>query len=364
MKKRILFPVLLLLFLCTFVYFMFFYQRTHERSTTYTETNTIPAVQSLSKLMNTLSYYDDLTDFAFSGRENEVQYGTYIIPGLLETVTMNHADHTTSICTSMTPQGLTVTDQYVIISAYCYTHTHQSVLYLLDRDTHNFIKEVILPTRAHVGGLAYDELHNNLWVSGATADSASVICIPMRDIINYDYRETQGAIPYQHIYRLKTISAASFLDIHNHTLYVGDFSSKSDSYMETFPLNSKGLLNEAYYYHIDSLFPAVLPNSLVHISERYQGISITDDYIFVSQSYGAAASRLYIFKNNGNIQTLKKSEAIGTFWLPQKLEQIEAKENHLYLLFESAASAYRHRSYPRIDRVLTCNIAKMMRFIH
>src|SRR5699024_4818293 len=90
---------------------------------------------------------------------------TYIIPGLNGTQTCTPAG-TAAFCTSMTPQGLAVTKDYLFISAYCHTGQHNSVLYMIDKHTHTFIKEIVLPGRSHVGGLAYDPVHQNLWVSG------------------------------------------------------------------------------------------------------------------------------------------------------------------------------------------------------
>ena len=43
-------------------------------------------------------------------------------------------------CTSMTPQGIVITDKYIYISAYCYTHNHNSVIYQLDKDTLEIIQ--------------------------------------------------------------------------------------------------------------------------------------------------------------------------------------------------------------------------------
>lgn len=54
--------------------------------------------------------------------EKRKEYGTYIIPGLRYTRTFLNAEGTKqAVCTSMTPQGLAVTDEYVLVSAYCHT---------------------------------------------------------------------------------------------------------------------------------------------------------------------------------------------------------------------------------------------------
>ena len=45
------------------------------------------------------------------------------------------------------------------MEAVSYTHL------VIDKEKHNFIKEVILPGQPHVGGLAYDPEHKLLWYS-------------------------------------------------------------------------------------------------------------------------------------------------------------------------------------------------------
>ena len=99
-----------------------------------------------------LSQKEDLIAFAFEDRKNEKEYGTYIIPGLKYTRTFLSAQGSKkAVCTSMTPQGLAITPEYVLISAYCHTGKHNSVIYVINKETHRFIKEVVLPGTAPCG---------------------------------------------------------------------------------------------------------------------------------------------------------------------------------------------------------------------
>lgn len=78
-----------------------------------------------------LSQKEDFSYFAFDGREKEKEYGTYVIPGLKNTRTLlTKKGATPAMCTSMTPQGLAVTEDYVLVSAYCSTQKHNSVIYV------------------------------------------------------------------------------------------------------------------------------------------------------------------------------------------------------------------------------------------
>ena len=152
--------------------YAFVYRGKTEPPAKYLVTNQDAAVYSLRGQIQMLSQQEELNAFAFEGRKKEKEYGTYIIPGLRYTRTFLNAQGTKqAVCTSMTPQGLAVTDEYVLVSAYCHTEKHNSVIYVINKETHRFIKEVVLPGLPHVGGLAYDSEHDMLWYSSNTMGS-------------------------------------------------------------------------------------------------------------------------------------------------------------------------------------------------
>lgn len=56
---------------------------------------------------------------------------------------------------------------YFLISAYDYKKTDYSVIYVVSRSSKSYITSIILPSKAKVGGLAYDG--TNVWVSKGKA---------------------------------------------------------------------------------------------------------------------------------------------------------------------------------------------------
>ena len=101
-------------------------------------TNT-DAVYREHYIRDVLSGYRIFKELWFRGLKSD----TYVIPGLKSTKTMRSDDaHEFCACTSMTPQGICVTEKYLIISAYCRTQKHNSVLYVLDLETREFLKEI------------------------------------------------------------------------------------------------------------------------------------------------------------------------------------------------------------------------------
>ncbi len=89
----------------------------------------------------------------------------YNIPGLTETRMVVPETGENEVCQWMTPQGLAFSQDFVFISAYCYDHQHHSIIHVLDRETGQPIKLLILPKRPHVGGLVYDTKRELLWLT-------------------------------------------------------------------------------------------------------------------------------------------------------------------------------------------------------
>lgn len=182
--------VVFVLCICYFLY-AFVYRAKTELPTKAVVTNRGAAVYTLRGQKQMLSQKEDFSYFAFDGREKEKEYGTYVIPGLKNTRTLlTKKGATPAMCTSMTPQGLAVTEDYVLVSAYCSTQKHNSVIYVIDKEKHNFIKEVILPGQPHVGGLAYDPEHKLLWYSSNINGIAQAVSIKMDTIEAYDYDDS------------------------------------------------------------------------------------------------------------------------------------------------------------------------------
>ena len=105
--------VVFVLCICYFLY-AFVYRAKTELPTKAVVTNRGAAVYTLRGQKQMLSQKEDFSYFAFDGREKEKEYGTYVIPGLKNTRTLlTKKGATPAMCTSMTPQGLAVTERCV-----------------------------------------------------------------------------------------------------------------------------------------------------------------------------------------------------------------------------------------------------------
>lgn len=365
-RKRI--RVFLLLLFCACIGFVYFYYiniyiTTHEPPVTEIRT-TCESTIDFSQQQFLLSLFPEIEDAAFKGKATELDYGTYVIPGLTATETQIYGKKgSSSICSSMTPQGLTVTENYILVSAYCFTNTHNSVIYVIDKASHELVKEIVLRNRAHVGGLAYDPIHQNIWIAGTSKGLPQANAITLAQLENYDFHDEYTPITYSQSYDLYAINRSSFITYHDCALYIGYFTDNTSSVLEKYIINDDGTLatevSDESFNYTGSLAPIALPCDVKVITEQAQGVAFYKNKILFSKSYGPFPSTLHVHYNS--IQKLLEDHTmIKKLYLPEKMEQIYVDGDDLYVLFESAAHGYHASSLCKIDRILKLDLTKLL----
>ena len=350
--------VVFVLCICYFLY-AFVYRAKTELPTKAVVTNRGAAVYTLRGQKQMLSQKEDFSYFAFDGREKEKEYGTYVIPGLKNTRTLlTKKGATPAMCTSMTPQGLAVTEDYVLVSAYCSTQKHNSVIYVIDKEKHNFIKEVILPGQPHVGGLAYDPEHKLLWYSSNINRIAQAVSIKMDTIEAYDYDDSHLPVDTFQIVSLYGIVRDSFMTFYKGCLYVGCFEKYNESVIARYGVDEEGKLINTMDEKLGMDFEMAVPLDYSTISEQVQGIAFYNDKLLISHSFGILPSRLVFYEQSDKRLYVNENSA-RTYRFPERLEQIVVEGDSLYVMFESCAYAYRASSVNIVDRVLKLNLSKM-----
>lgn len=189
--------IMIICFMCITLITMFIYinddtidYKQKEKKTSLTKTSE-NQLYSLMEVENNVKYFPTLYKYSIQRYENKKQKGTYIIPGLEATRTLALANESIAMCTSMTPQGITTTEKYILITAYCYTQQHNSVIYVVDKETHKFVKEIILEGIPHSGGIAYDKAEKNIWVCSNQGIRAEVISFSLDKLEQYDITKTK-----------------------------------------------------------------------------------------------------------------------------------------------------------------------------
>ncbi len=288
----------------------------------------------------------------------------FAIPGLESTALSGNEN-----CTAMTPQGLCVTEDYVFISAYCgikrykadleenksfgknkdklvaeENHkVHNSVIYILDRETGAYLKTLILPDSNHVGGLATDG--KNLYIAKSSDKQVSVISSAQIAIAMQTKSLTVKAA-YE--YSMDCGCTASFVTYHNGILWVGVFNEKSEGELNGYKIGVLRLekvvsvkipakANGAAFYDYDDEICLVVGSS-------YGRKNLSKAYLYTVDSYGVEN------------MSLKKEDV---YTLPPTVQNFAFYGDKIYHIYESAATCYsqveslleiKSTSFP-IDRV-------------
>ena len=229
-------------------------------------------------------------------------------------------------CEDMVVQGLTQAGNRLVVSAYSRSGERNSILYIMGING-ELQKMVDLGFKAHTGGIAYDEEHDLLWVTGP---SGKVYAVSWSDILGDTY---QGEIQVSFdagLVNQNESKVASFLTLSEEELFVG-------SYVK----GASGVLNR---YNLSDIQNPQLISS-VTIPEEIQGITFKRDvlagerYMLLSQSCETEDSHLLEFLYDD--QRTEYIEPAKAHTLPEGAEQIQMTARGMYILFESASRPYR-----------------------
>ena len=289
---------------------------------------------------------------SFQNKKKNNNYNLIPIPGLIYTNTVNKNNSLLiETCTTMTPQGLVVTDDYIYVSAYCYTHEHNSVIYQLDRKSNKLLKTIVLPDTSHVGGLAYDNKNNILWIATKKYNTSkddeklsTVSCITQDVIDNYDFEVLKKPIRYNETYQT-AFSNTSFMTYHDGYLYTGLFSKDENNPSIT----AKIKILE------DGLTIDTEPISYYYIPSYVQSIAFIDNKILFTTSYGYKTSKIIVYEHNDEVIDYVNQKPLKVITTFPMLEQIYPYNDELYMIFESTAYAYRYTPGIKIDHIVNLN---------
>lgn len=358
-KRRVLAVCLVLVLIpAGYIGIIFGCMRKVEPKTDAVTTNAESSQYTLEEFSERLQPYSGLYEEAVLAHADEPDSGTYVIPGLESARTLlDNGAKRFSVCTGMTPQGIAVSGQYLFISAYCQSKNHNSVIFVVDKETHDFVKEVVLPNKAHVGSLAYDARNDNLWVCGSRNGIAQVNALDMESIEAYDFSEGWEPISFLHVNNILDIPRSSFMAYQAPYLYVGYYSTQEDSTIKKYEVQDDGNIRSVPVEHPASkVRQGVAEEDDLKISPYAQGMTFLGDILFLSYSMGIFPSRLAAYQVSDGIRDFTDEMALEDIRLPYMLEQIYMDGGTMYLLFESGAYPYRYLPGLSVDRVLKIDI--------
>lgn len=236
------------------------------------------------------------------------------------------------------PQGICTIKDLILVTMYDSTHKLNSKVCIIKDG--NIIHTTLLDNKAHVGGLCYDDIHDNIWI---TDRSGTISCYEYQDIINND--EVSAKYKKVQISGLINISgykAVGYITYFNNRLYMGNYNIGAYSKLYSYELNKDGSIN------LDSI-------------REYNSYSFTQGIAFIeldSKILAFISSSYGINKSMIRIVDLNTNKVLYKVKMPPMLEQITFNENkNLLALFESNAKIYRKYHF-RTHDVLSYKIRR------
>lgn len=209
-----------------------------------------------------------------------------LMPGLAHTRSFDAWEGLPAMSRHMVPQGVAVSDKWIFVSAYDGAYQTNSVIYMIDKATGKLAKTLVLEGQPHVGGLAYDDTVDRLWIATRKGKAAQLASVSLEQLEAYK-AEDNKLLEYDTQISIAGPKRASFVEYFEGSLYVGYFDVAGPGILCRYRLTWGGeLLDEV----------ANSPTETWEIPTRAQGIALTKDYVFVSQSYGVESSRLYVYE--------------------------------------------------------------------
>ncbi|RVU71440.1 MULTISPECIES: YncE family protein [Lactobacillus] len=281
-----------------------------------------------------------------------------IIPGLRTTKSYNFKTKKTDTAEAMTPQGITVAGKYLLLTAYDGDHVHASVVYVLDKKTGKYLKTLQVPGKPHLGGIAYDPIAKNIWVTGSMGESSALMSFSLAALKKY-HPAKRMPIEYNHRISIPSIERASAVTYYDNQLFVGFFNMYGRGRVAGYTIarsgKHKGSITNNEIKSVTGTVSWSDPTGETSMDKQIQGLAIYDNKIFLSQSYGSGDSKLYIFPSTA-VNALDEKNAEKVIIMPPYLEQITAYKGQLLCIFESGSKQYAKRDLVIMDRILSLNI--------
>ena len=307
--------------------------------------------------------YPDFYNAVYNAPKRTYIGSDVIVPGQTQTMAYSFKKKKLVKTTTMTPQGVTIAGQYILITAYDSSHEHSSVIYVLNRKNGRYTKTIQVKGTPHLGGIAYDPVAKNVWVTGSQSGQSALMSFTLKEVKNYKYSKKHPFISYDHVVALPTIERASAVTYDDNQLFVGFFNKSDKGRIVAYPIPRVGQFKNTITS--DQITATTGQTSwasgagTASMNQQIQGIAVSGDWIILSQSYGSKDSKLYFFPASA-INNLDESNADKVVTVPPYLEQIYAYKGQLLMLFESGAEKYARDSITVVDRIMSANINALL----
>ncbi len=294
-----------------------------------------------------------------------------VIPGLQQTKVGED-----EYCNTMVPQGVCVAERYLLVSAYdsaykikekskyyrAYNHErHQSVIYVLDKNTKEYLTTLILSgSTCHVGSLAYNDDDSLLYVADSDNNFVWKLDIQqIKDAVRDSNMNNMDFCLLEMKDYFEVDNRPSALCYYQKRVYVGECA---DNFSNSFN-------NRMFVYKPDGMR---LEERTIQLPYYTQGVAFADvdgdTYMLVSGSRGRyITSTLHVYLVDKIEDDISIKEKIGEVIYPNMSEDIDIRGDFLYSCYESACNFYHMpldgggRSYNPIDRIMVNSVETIVK---
>lgn len=257
----------------------------------------------------------------------------------------------TGVCGDMVPQGVCVTDKYILVTAYCKQKKHSSILCVISKGSGRTVKILKLGDKLnskgersininHVGGLVVDD-HKTLWIANST--KSAVEAIPMSEVLSAPNgsKLSEGTIFTCPVNKKgsRKIQSVSFVTYYDGKLYAGFYAQAGDTASE-----GKDVSSCLYGYTVKRKGDTPVSISYkekISIPKKTDGACFVKSggktYLITNQHGGRKdKSTVTIYQmKSGTAKKKKKS-----FSMPCLLENAATDGTYIYNVYESGAAHF------------------------
>lgn len=299
-------------------------------------TSTTPKLFKSKAAFKKSDAYTKCLDF-----RKKTNYGkSFAMPGMVNTNVAEFA------CTTMIPQGITYAKGCFFMTAYDSKGIENSVVYVVKKSNKKLLTTIVLPNKAHAGGIAFDG--KNLWITQA------------KTLRSIPYQAVSEAIENEEPYielaaygvEIDLPQQAATVTYYKKLLWVSSYDELKPGYLVSYKIAKKGST------------PSLTPLNTIKMPTRVQGIAFTSNgRLILSRSCQTNAKQrgflhqLDVYKPNlkkaskGIISLGKIRNSIN---MPTMNEEIAISGNCLYIVFESVSFS---TATMRMDRVCTMPVS-------
>ncbi len=269
--------------------------------------------------------YDFLTDIKIPG-----------MPATREADVMENKIADASQC----PQGICMTDNYLLISSYSNSNESLGGIHIFDKDTGNYLASLGMKGDSHLGGLAFDGQF--IWVCHSKSNTLG--CIPYSFIRQIASIKPQSMVDCSALFQeYHVLNEPSCIAYKDGKLWVATHTKLLNSKMISYQVTANGLRYVNSY----------------RIPDKVQGIVFDEEgRVYISTSYGRKkSSYLNVYASIEDLHR-KPGKPMIKVEMPPCSEEIALTEDKIYVLFESAGEKYlegtdgKGKSIAPIDEIL------------